>query len=181
MFHNRFTRLCIIIIAVLFLLIIVPVVSGEQKTKLKGHVLAVSFWPISKDLMHGNIRVQEFIFGMETKDSSGNDLVVPVFVVYRSYPDSEKFLPEIFFDYSKKYELSVINENYDISFKDVAYVNFVSNGIPVLPADLDLPWQRLEILNGVPESILNMDMDIMLSKYELSSNNYKILKDASQK
>jgi hypothetical protein len=101
LFHNKFTGLYKIIFAVLFLIIaLVPIEAAGKKAKLTGRVLAVSFWPITKDLMHGNVLVQEFIFGMETKDRRGNVTVVPVFVVNRAYPWAEEFLlPEDFFDY----------------------------------------------------------------------------------
>ena len=179
MSHNSFPRIYKVIVAVLFFLIaLTPFVYAGQKTKLKGRVLAVSFWPITKDMMHGNLRIQEFIFGVEKKDSSGNEVILPIFIANHFYPwDEESLIPEDFFDYSKKYELTVTNENFNYPFKAVAYVQFVSEGVPVLPAGSDSPWPRLEILGGVPDNVLNMDMNIMLPYYKLATTKYKIIKE----
>jgi len=172
-------------------MVFVPDAASGQKTKLKGRVLAVStasylFSPCY-DPMHGNNRLQGFIFGVEMKDRRSNESIVPVFVCYANYPNSEYFLAEGFFDYSKKYELSVIktqvggrNTKKDVNlfFKNVAYIQAVARDEDgnELSSLTDLFPPVLKILDGVPESILNMEMDIMLPRYELVTTKYKILK-----
>jgi len=194
LFCDRFAVVHKIIVATLFLtMALVPTAMSEQKTKLTGRVLAVSHWPITHDPLHGGLRIQEFIFGVESKARRGDMTVVPIYIRYASYPDPDYFLPENFFDYSKKYELSLITlqamgrnnkkENLYYSFKDVAYVKFqfrdedgnTHTSFSIAGETLT----RLEILDGVPEDILNMNMNIMLPRYELSTIKYKIIKERS--
>ena len=173
----------IIITTLLLTIVLVPTAMSRQKTKLTGRVLAVSDWPVTNPLLlRGFPHAQEFIFGMETKDGrSGKEAVVPIYVSYEYYPGSEK-LPENFFDYSKKYELSVIKENLDFFLEEVAYGRFnVSDEGGDRSSYIDKQWPRLKILDGVPESILRIDMDITLPRYKLATIKYKIIKERSRK
>ena len=205
---NKFTGLCkIIIVALLLTITVVPVVVAGQKNKLTGRVLAVStssgLFSLCSDPLHGGIRTQEFVFGVESMNRNDNESIIPVHICYANY--SENFLPEDFFDYSKKYELSVIRvqvggkgakKNLDVSLEDVAYIKSL-----ILNEDGDLLKSlilnedgdllntfvdkrlppKLKILDGVPESILNMNMDIMLPRYELSTTKFKTIKEKPQK
>ena len=168
-----------IIATVLILAIAQISVLMAGEIKLTGRVLTHTIYMPTE----GSSRSQEFIFGVESKDRRGNDVVTPVVIHCYSCvrPDPIKSLPEDFFDYSKKYELSVVEENREIPFKDIAYdMLFKSNGKPVSFAGFDsLP--RVIILDGVPESILKIGMDIMLPKYELPANKYKIIKEKPKK
>ena len=194
MFHNKFARLCKIIITALFLnMVLATVAMAEQKAKLKGHVLAVSSgWMLCYDPMHGKNRLQAFIFGVEFKGRGDGKPIVPVHVCYSNYPGSDNFLPEDFFDYSKKYELSLIRiqvgpdnkkKNLEIPFEEVAYITFAlrdeDGNYSSSYVDKRLPM--LEILDGVPENILNMDMDVVLTRYRLSTTKYKIINEKSKK
>lgn len=205
---NRFTGLYKTIIVALFLTItMVPVVIAGQNNKLTGRVLAVStssgLFSLCSDPLHGGIRTQEFVFGVESKNRKDSESIVPVHICYANY--SENFLPEEFFDYSKKYELSVARvqvggqnakKYLDVSLEDVVYIkslilnedeDFLKSLIldkegNLLNTFVDkrLP-PKLKILDGVPESILNIDMDIILPRYELSTTKYKTIKEKPQK
>ena len=180
---------------VLFLTIVLfPVATIGQEVKLTGRVLAVSSWPVTSSIiLRGFPSTQEFIFGVESKDPHGNEKFVPVYVCYEYYPDSDKLLQEDFFDYSKKYELSLIRaqaigrgnqkENLDFFLEEVAYVksNIRDEDGNLLRTYIDKQFSRLKILDGVPESILNMDMDIVLPFYKLSSIKYKTIKEKLKK
>jgi len=138
------------------------VVKGK-KTTLTGRVLANR---VILQITRND--PQQFIFGVESKDRRGNIIVSPVFINY-SDAAYRGLLPEDFFDYSKKYKLSVITQKRNISFKDeIVNKTFSFEGVTL---------QGLEILDGVPESILNMNNDIMLPLYELSTIKYKIIKE----
>jgi hypothetical protein len=142
-----------------------PIVKGK-KTKLTGRVLATRvILRITKN------DPQQFIFGVESKDRRGNVIVSPVFVNY-SDATYRGLLPEDFFDYSKKYELSVIKQKNNVSFKDEIINKSFSFA--------DVTLQGLEIRDGVPKSILNMNMDIMLPLYELSTKKHEIIKEKSK-
>ena len=168
--HARFSKK---IVAILFLTIIScpcqtpasvmsSVVKGK-KTTLTGRVLANR---VILQITRND--PQQFIFGVESKDRRGNIIVSPVFINY-SDAAYRGLLPEDFFDYSKKYKLSVITQKRNISFKDeIVNKTFSFEGVTL---------QGLEILDGVPESILNMNNDIMLPLYELSTIKYKIIKE----
>ena len=199
MFQNRLFELCkVITIVLVFTVVLVPVVAGGQKTKLKGRVLAVSSWPVAGlVILRNSPRTQEFVFGVESKDPHGNETIMPVYVSYEYYPDSDdKFLQIDFFDYSKKYELSVVRtqgigrdnekENLNYTFEEVSYVkvNIYDENNNFLGTSIDKRFPpRLEILDGVPETVLSMDMDMdtVLPRYELPKIKYKIIKEKSKK
>ena len=180
MFHNKFAGLCKTIIFVLFFTIVLtPVSWAEQQIKLIGRVLTGTiYWPTE-----GSSRSQEFIFGVESKDRRGNEKIELVLIHYYSCWNDKNSLEKDFFDYSKIYELSVTKEGRKLSFKkdvatDILFVG--SDGKPGTFAGLE-SVPRVSILDGVPENILNMNMDIMLPKYSLLINTYKIIKEESRK
>jgi hypothetical protein len=187
LFHNRFAGLCkIIILALPLTALLAPIAEAGRQTKLVGRVLAISYLSkIGFDPMHGKDGTQEFIFGVESKDHNGKVIVSPVFVRY-PYAAYSGLLPEHFFDYSKKYKLSATKGKQYISLKDIAYMKIQcvdddSNTPVPCPFADNRAWLQLEILKGVPASILNIDMDIMLPYYELSANKYETIKEKSQK
>jgi len=160
----------ILVLAYLPGLIFLSDVAGQNKTisrtHLRGRVLAAIDSPnfgAGVSLLH-----QQFIFGLESKDHRGEDVITPVEISY-SFTPSEGPLPESFFDHSKLYELQGYRApNGDSVLASIAYIkNSDGDGNP-LPSKL-----ILRLLDGAPKDILKMNM--VLPVYLIGSDNYRII------
>jgi hypothetical protein len=157
-----------IIISLLFGSTLIFGAAGEEKVCLKGHVLAAIDSPFFES--GTSYRYQQFVFGIESKDSQGKRSVTPVLITYSA---SSAFLPKGFFDYEKVYELHVLRKIYgDTSLESIAYIKYVDADSKKETAP---PMQLLRLLDGVPKDILRMDM--VLANYELLPGDYKIVKE----
>lgn len=137
-----------------------------EKQGMAGHVLARvehSSGYLRNSL--GGQRYEVFIFGIDKLERYGKS-AAPVKVVYEFYRD-EPNLPETFFDFSKRYVLSVVQDTKcDESLKSLSYEsNFSESGKP-LPAT-----NVLKVLDGAPSDVLKPDLS--LSCFVLRPANYK--------
>jgi hypothetical protein len=157
-----------ITITLLLITALVPNMAAEKKTRLRGRVLAAI------DSMHSesgtSYRYQQFIFGVESSNHQGQEIVTPVLITY-SLPTSGDFLTKSFYDYSKLYELRAFRRaNSDTPLESIAYIRYMSFD----NREIDPPTLILRLLDGVPKDILKMDM--VLPNYELFSGDYRIIK-----
>jgi hypothetical protein len=144
-----------------------PCTAAQKKIRLRGHVLAAIDSPTSET--GTSHRYQLFIFGMESKDHHGKEIVTPVEIVYSA---SRGFLPESFFDFSKRYELRAFREAYaDATLESIAYIKMVDADFH---KEIAPPIPLLRLLEGAPREILKMDM--VLPNYEMWSGDYRIIK-----
>jgi len=144
----------------------------DKKAQLSGRVLAGIESPA-----HGagvGPIYERFIFGVESKDASGKPIVRPVEILRAFHRSMHGFLPDSFFDYSKRYELKVERHSgCDELLGKLAYEKNATATGEELP-----PTNSLYIPYGVPRDTLKMDM--LLPCYILFGNRYKVIsRDAS--
>jgi len=108
-----------------------------------------------------------FLASTNGKDPLGSP-PSPVKVVYEFYRD-EPNLPEKFFDFSSRYELTVVRDTKcDESAKSLTYeVNLSDSGKP-LPATY-----VLKVLDGAPTDVLKPDL--ILPCFILRPGQYKVV------
>ncbi len=139
---------------------------NEKKTPLVGRVLADV-----ASLIHGaglGPQYQTFIFGVESKNTQGEQVVTPVEILYAFFKD-EGLLGDSFFDHSKLYELNVVRDSRcDQSLSKLSYEKNVDATGKELP-----PTSILQILNGAPRDVLKPDF--VLPCYVLHGPRYKVI------
>jgi hypothetical protein len=139
---------------------------NEKQTRLVGRILAdvASF-------MHGagvGPQYQTFIFGVESKNTRGEQVVAPVEILYAFFKD-EGLLRDSFFDHSKLYELNVVRDSRcDQSLSKLSYEKNADTAGKELP-----PTNILQILYGAPRNVLKPDL--VLPCYVLHGPRYKVI------
>lgn len=140
----------------------------EKQLPLMGHVLA-RIEHLTGYLINslGGQRYEVFIFGPDNEKKPGSP-PVPVKVVYEFYRD-EPNLPEKFFDFSSRYELTVVRDTKcDESVKSLSYETHVSESGKPLPATY-----ILRVLDGAPTDVLKRDL--MLPCFVLRPGQYRLV------
>jgi len=142
-------------------------VVGKQLLMM-GHVLARIEGLTYRINPLGGQRYEVFIFGIDKWERSSGKSASPVKVVYEFYRD-EPNLPEKFFDFSSRYELTVVRDTKcDESVKSLSYeVNLSDSGKP-LPATY-----VLKVLDGAPTDVLKPDL--ILPCFILRPGQYKVV------
>lgn len=111
---------------------------------------------------------QTFIFGVESKNAQGEQVVVPVEILYSFFKD-EGPLRDSFFDHSKLYELNVVRDSRcDQPLSKLAYEKNVDTTGKALPSS-----NVLQILYGAPRDVFKPDL--VLSCYVLHGRKYKVI------
>jgi hypothetical protein len=139
---------------------------NEKKTPLVGRVLADV-----ASLTHGaglGPQYQTFIFGVESKNTQGEQVVAPVEILYAFFKD-EGLLRDSFFDHSKLYELNVVRDSRcDQPLSKLSYEKNADTTGKELP-----PTNVLQILYGAPRDVLKPDL--VLPCYVLHGPRYKVI------
>lgn len=112
---------------------------------------------------------QKFIFGVESKGERGQQVIIPVEIVY-AFQNSAGFLPHSFFDHSRLYELTAVrDQNCDEKVSVLSYEkNEDETGKP-LPSTY-----ILRIMEGFPKDVLKPDL--VLPCYILRLGDYRVQK-----
>ena len=139
--------------------------SKEKTTILVGRVLA----HVDRLVVGSGVgpQYETFVFGVESKNARGEQVVVPVKVAYAFFKSGGP-LPDSFFDHSKLYELRVVRDsNCDDSVSNLSYVKNEDETGKQLP-----PTYILRFLDGAPKD--GLKPDLVLSCYALRSGNYRL-------
>jgi hypothetical protein len=141
-------------------------VSTEKRVPIVGRVLAnVATLGFGAGL---GPQYQTFIFGMESKNAQGDQVVKPVEIVYAFFKD-EGPLRDSFFDHSKRYELNVVRDSRcDQPLSKLSYEKNTDTSGKELP-----PTNVLQILYGTPRDVLKSDA--ILPCYILHGLRYKVI------
>lgn len=142
-------------------------ISKDKGIVAKGRVLA------AVDHVTGYLRggfgdrYEVFVFGLEPSLQGGS--VTPIKVMYKFFYKTEPALPASFFDFSKRYELSLLREpSCDETVQNLAYEkNTDQTGKPLSSTYILRP------LAGAPKDALNPDTT--LPCYVLTPGKYKFL------
>lgn len=138
-------------------------VSTEKTSPLIGRVLAY----IDSLVLGAGLgpQYETFIFGVESKNERGEQIIVPVEIVHAFFK-SDGRLPRTFFDHSKLYELRVERDSQcDESVSDLSYAKNEDETGKQLP-----PTYIMRFLDGAPKDALKPDA--VLPCYILRSGNY---------
>ena len=124
----------------------------RNQVPLTGHVLArVEHLTGYLENLLGGQRYDVFVFGTDNGQEQANP-PVPVKVVYEFYR-YEPNLPERFFDFSNRYELTVVRDTKcDESVKSLSYETDLVPGNPPSPRYI------LKVFNGAPADVLKPDL-----------------------
>jgi len=142
-------------------------VAEKQLLMMRGHVLARIEGLGYRINLLGGQRYEVFIFGIDKWERAWWS-TAPVKVVYEFYR-VEPNLPEKFFEFSSRYELTVVRDTKcDESVKNVSYEANVSESGKPLPATY-----VLKVLDGAPTAALKPDL--MLPCFVLRPGQYKTL------
>jgi len=132
-----------------------------------GHVLARIEGLARRINSLSGQRYEVFIFGIDKWERYGKS-AAPVKVVYEFYRD-EPNLPEKFFDFSSRYELTVVRDTKcDESVKSLSYEANVSESGKPLPATY-----VLKVLDGAPTDVLKPDL--ILPCFVLRPGQYRVV------
>ena len=139
----------------------------EKQLAMMGHVLArIEHLGYLINSLGGQ-RYEVFIFGIDKWDRYGKS-AAPVKVVYEFYRD-EPNLPEKFFDFSSRYELTVVRDTKcDESVKSLSYeANVSESGKPLAATYV------LKVLDGAPTDVLKPDL--ILPCFVLRPGQYRVV------
>jgi hypothetical protein len=138
----------------------------EKKTLLVGRVLGY----INSLVVGAGIgpQYETFIFGVESKNAQGEQIVVPVEILY-AFSKDEGLLRDSFFDHSKLYELNVVRDaRCDQTLSKLSYETNAHITGEALP-----PTNILRILYGSPRYLFKPNS--VLPCYVLHGRQYKII------
>jgi hypothetical protein len=141
--------------------------SKGKKIPLVGRVLAgIASLTFGAGL---GPQYQTFIFGVESKNAQGEQVVTPVAILYAFFKDQGP-LRNSFYDHSKLYQLIVERDSRcDQPLSKLSYDRNVDETGKELP-----PTNVLQILYGAPRDVLKPDL--VLSCYALRGPAYKVIR-----
>jgi hypothetical protein len=140
-------------------------IPKEKKIALKGRVLA----DVASLTFGAGVgpQYQRFIFGVESKNAHGEQVVTPVEILYAFFKDQGP-LRDDFFNHSTVYELNVVRDsNCDQSVSALSYEKAEDTTGKELP-----PLKVLQVLYGAPRDVLKPDA--VLPCYILHGREYKV-------
>lgn len=141
-----------------------PGARAQQTVNLTGHVLARKTFAITGVL---DVHYEFFAFAVDRDSTQGNS-PLPVKISYEYFPPAERDLPDVFFDYSRHYELRVVREpSCDEKAESWSYPNM--NETEVFRSR----GYGLRYFDGAPTNLIKPDA--VLPCYILRPGAYKTL------